>query len=300
MDLSIIIPHYKTLKLTEGCVESIFKYTKGLDFEVIVVDNASNDGSGGYLKKKFSKIKVIENKKNLGFGEACNIGASKAEGEYLCLLNSDILLKENIFPEALLYFSKNIKLGILAPRLVSENGSIQYSGGSFPSLSNIFFWSFFIDDLPFFKKSPNAYHMEDKSFYQRQKYFDWLQAACWVMPKKIYQKLAGFNSKYFMYVEDIDFCYRLSLAGYHVLLAPGLKVLHLQKGKASEESIKGEYRGLWLFFKTYRPGFGLVLLKFLLMANAFFRYFIFGILLVNAKRKKDYFQALGRIAKFRA
>src|SRR3989337_1397646 len=133
MDLSVIIVNWNTKKLLEDCLGSIFKFTKDVGFEIIIVDNGSEDGSQSMLKKKFPQVKLIPNKDNLGFAKANNQGIKIAKGKYVLLLNSDTYLIENSFKK-LLDKARSLggSLGAIGPLLLNEDRSIQQSVGFFP------------------------------------------------------------------------------------------------------------------------------------------------------------------------
>src|SRR3989337_3855070 len=127
MELSVIIVNWNTKKLLEDCLRSIFKFTKDIKFEVIVVDNGSKDGSQAMVKEKFPQVKLILNKDNLGFTKANNQGIKVAKGKYVLLLNSDTYLIENSLSKLVKKAESLSSLGALGPLLLSEDRSIQQS-----------------------------------------------------------------------------------------------------------------------------------------------------------------------------
>ena len=146
-NLSVIVVNWNTRKLLENCLFSIFKFTKGISFEVIVVDNGSIDSSPQMVKKKFPQVKLILNKENLGFTKANNQGIKVAKGKYILLLNSDTYLIENALGKLVKRADGLSKrgptpkvvrplrgLGALGPLLLNENRSVQQSVGFFPHL----------------------------------------------------------------------------------------------------------------------------------------------------------------------
>src|SRR3990167_6484228 len=143
MELSVIIINWNTKKLLEDCLRSIFKFTKDIKFEVIVVDNGSKDGSQAIVKKKFPQVKLIPNKDNLGFAKANNQGIKLATGKYILLLNSDAYLIENSFNKLVEQADELDDLGALGVLLLNENRSIQQSGCFFSRSSS----GFLVDDF---------------------------------------------------------------------------------------------------------------------------------------------------------
>ena len=142
-NLSIIIINYNTEKITRECIESIINNTSGITYEIIVVDNASSDGSVKMLtnlKSKISNLRLILNNKNLGFGEGNNQGFKIAKGEFFLLLNTDTKLLDNVLAQMVSWMKKHPDIGISSCALRFKDGSVQGTGGYFPHLSKIFAW----------------------------------------------------------------------------------------------------------------------------------------------------------------
>ena len=146
--LSIIIVSFNTRRLTLNCLVSIKKTTNFQDVEVIVVDNASTDGSPQAIKDQFPQVKLIANTNNTGFAKANNQGIKASRGEYVMLLNSDTLVKPEALIQLVEFMDTHPKVGIIAPQLLNPDGTIQPNGGFLPRLSNIIAWMLLIDDLP--------------------------------------------------------------------------------------------------------------------------------------------------------
>ena len=211
MDVSVIIVNYNTKKLTSDCISSVLKFTKGVDFEVIVVDNASGDGSQKAIKSKFPQVKLIGNKGNVGFGRANNQGMKIAKGKYIFLLNSDAYLIENSLKKLKDAADKIENLGVLAPSLLNEDRSFQQSVGFFPHLPQVLFWMSLLDDLPG-GTIIKPYHVDHDSFYRKEHEIDWATGAAMFVPAKAAREVSGFDEKIFMYGEDVDWCFRIKKA----------------------------------------------------------------------------------------
>ena len=122
MKLSVVILNYNVKYFIDICLQSVCAATEELDAEVIVVDNASIDGSVTWIKQQFPKVVVVENKKNTGFPKGNNIGVAKAKGDYICILNPDTIVEENTFKEALLFMQLHPNVGIMGPKLLDGSG----------------------------------------------------------------------------------------------------------------------------------------------------------------------------------
>jgi len=280
MELSVIVVNWNTKKLLQNCLESVYKFTRGIDFELIVVDNASKDGSQAMVKKKFPQVKLLSNKGNLGYSKANNQGIRIAKGKYVLLLNSDTYLMENSFKKLLEKADSIENLGVLGPKLLNRDKSIQQSVGFFPNLPQVFWWMTFIDDLPG-GTLLKPYHVDHDSFYKNEHNVDWITGAAFLIPKKVIGEVGMFDEEIFMYGEDVDWCYRIKKAGFKVLYSPATKLVHIGRGSAnqvSKNAILGEYKGLIYFYKKHRGFLSLQLLRLLLKIGALARIAVFGIL----------------------
>ena len=222
MDFSVIILNFNTKKITDDCLESIFRNCDLKNSEVILVDNNSSDGSVDFFREKYqSKISLIVNKKNYGFGKGNNIGARVAKGKYLLFLNSDTLIASDIFQKAKNVFDGRTEVAVLAPRLILSNGKMQnYAFGSFPNFFRII--------LSKFKKT--------KKFSNSFFFCDWISGAAMFAKSDIFRKVQGFDEDYFMYFEDIDLCKRIKNLDYKVAVEPAMEIRHLVAASSGDKS----------------------------------------------------------------
>ncbi len=292
MDLSIIVVSFNTKELLEKCLTSIFKFLKGVNFEVIVVDNASTDGSA-QVAKSFKSVRVIENKKNLGFGTANNQGAKVATGKWLFFFNSDAYFTDNSLPELLQRLEKDAKIGAAGPLILNPDRSIQQSVGFFPHLPQVFYWMSFLDDLPR-GDLLKPYHVDHDRFYKRERQVDWVTGAAMFVRRDVFESLGGFDEKIFLYGEDVDLCYRIKKVGFKVIFSPAAIVIHLGRGSSkliNIPAIVGEYSGVLYFYKKSKGTLAQILLKILLKAGAILRILIFGVILGRKELLKAYWRA---------
>lgn len=280
MDVSFIIVNWNTKKLLEQAIASLYKYAKGFTFEIIVVDNASEDGSPQMVKRKFPKVKLIKNKENLGFAKGNNIGIKIAKGEFIFLLNSDAYLIDGSLKNLVARARQIPNLGAIAPQILNEDRSIQQSVGYNPDLIRVILWMSFIDDLPFgdFLK---PYHVDHDRFYKKEHRVGWLTGAAFMVPGNVIAKVGLLDANIFMYGEDVDWCLRIKKAGFEIYYSPAAKLVHIGRGSAgkiSKNAILGEYKGLIYVYTKHKGKFALQMLRLLLKIGALSRIIIFGAL----------------------
>ena len=212
MDLSIIIVSFNTKKLLQECLKSL-----GTEGEVMVVDNASKDGSAEMVEENFPKVNLIRNKKNLGFAQAANQALRKVQAENILFLNSDTRVKPNSLQKLIRFAQKQPQLGAVGARLINPNGSIQPSVYHFPTLARAIREYWLGQKGVYEKYAPKVKEpIEDEA----------VTGAAMLVPRKTIEKIGFLNEKYFMYFEDLDFCQRIKQAGLKVYYLPEAEILH--------------------------------------------------------------------------
>ncbi|MEX5519326.1 glycosyltransferase family 2 protein [Bacillus cereus] len=233
--ISFIIVNYNTKKITKDCVDSINKNEslKQFQYEVIIVDNDSNDGSREYFKEHaFANTIIIENDKNDGFGKANNIGVRFSKGKYIVLLNSDTLVGETNFELLIDTIKSKNNIGVLSTKILNRDSSIQSLGFNFPSLINevklnLLFWNFnFIKNLRFKNYS-------NKGLFR----VDWVSGSFMIIKKEDYSSIGGFDEKIFMYAEDLDLCYRLYEENKYSYVLDNTSIYHLHGESGSKKKL---------------------------------------------------------------
>ncbi len=282
-DLSIIITSYNTKELTVACLESIFEHTEKVNYEVIVVDNASRDNSVDAISKIKNQnvkiqIKIKKNSRNLGFAKGNNQGVKASSGKYILLLNSDTLLTANILDPLVAWMEANPEVGVFSCRLKNKDGTTQATGGYFPTLLRVATWMFFIDDIPFISPLISSYHPK-ASFYNQSRFLDWVTGAFFLTRREVWEENNGFDEGYFMYVEEMDYCFRAKKRGWQVSYDPKFSLIHYG-GASSKTSfpIVSEFKGLKIFYKKHMPSWQLLLLRIMLKAGGAMRMILLGAL----------------------
>lgn len=215
-----MIVNYNTKYLLFDCLASIYNKTEGLSFEVIVVDNASTDNSESFICGKFPQVKWISSCKNLGFGNANNLGVCYAIGKYVLLLNSDTILVNNAVG---LFYSyainhKKEMIGALGSWLLDDKKNLNKSYGLFPCVKN---------EILYLLKKYKYHIVEDLNVY---KDVDFISGADLFLERKLFNNIGGFDKNIFMYYEETDLQYRMKKLGLIRRVIPGPKIIHLEGG----------------------------------------------------------------------
>lgn len=231
-DLAVIIVNYNTEKLTEDCLNSVFKAdTPNGGLQVIVVDNGSKDGSIEMLRKmvkRHTNLILVESTKNLGFAKANNVGVEASDAKNILFLNSDTVVKRYSLVKPLKYLKTHPEVGAITIRLYLKDGTIDYDNHrGFPTPWAAF--TKFSGLAKLFPKSTffNSYHLG----YQKLDKIHQIPVSAGsflMMPEKIFRKIGMWDETYFFYGEDIDLCYRINEAGYKIIYYPKVSTLHLR------------------------------------------------------------------------
>lgn len=230
VSVSIIIVNYNTCKLICECIASIYANVFSNEFEIIVIDNASTDDSVTQICCKFPKVKLIASKENLGFGRANNLGVKHAIGEFVFLLNSDTVLRNDPFSFFIDFFkteNSDLNIGALGGYLFDAKGNYTKSGGVFYSTRKYLFLAF--------KRWFNLSSQEELPYLTVAVETDYVIGADMFLRKTTFEELGGFDEHIFMYFEDVEFCKRLHTKGYRSYIIPGPDIVHLVKASSTSQ-----------------------------------------------------------------
>ncbi len=263
IDLSIIIVNYNTKDLLIACIDSILRVNPKLEYEIIVVDNASSDGSQDVLAKLVSKkLRLIQHKSNLGFAKANNTGIKKALGKYIFLLNSDTLVKRGTLETLVEFAKKNLSVGLAAPQLFNLDGTVQPSVFRFPTIGRAIRQYWFGEKGILDKHYPSS---------NKPVLVEAVVAAAFLITPQVLSKVGLLDEKYFMYFEDLDYCKRVNEAGLGVYYLPTSEVIHYH-GASGKGSLANKY-----LISSSKKYFGI------------FRYYIYTFILWSGQKLKKQF-----------
>ena len=226
MLLSIIIVHFNQTKFLVSCLKSIKKAGLNFCFEVIVVDNHSKTSPFPEIKNiRFSHFKLIQNKKNLGLSKAVNQGIRISQGKYILILNPDILVHPNSIETLISFLEKNLRAGLVGPRLVYANGKLQYSARRYPSPLTLVLNRIFLGKTRWGKKKLDYYFLKDKDLTKPLP-VHWVLGAALMVRRAAIEDVGPMNEKFFLYFEDVDWAYRFWQKGWEVWYLPQSKMTH--------------------------------------------------------------------------
>lgn len=251
-DLSIVIVNWNVRELLRRCLNSILGSdglfvglatpgfpTGGWRAEVIVVDNASADGSVAMLARGFPWVQVIDNRENLGFTRANNQGLAASRGRYVLFLNPDTELAPAALGLLLGYAETHPQVGIIGPQLRYGDGSLQSSRRRFPTLATFFLESTVVQRWWPRNRVLSRYYVLDQPDDAASQ-VDWVVGACMLLRRMVLDQIGGFDEGFFMYSEELDLCRRAVDAGWQVVYLPAAVVTH-HEGKSSEQVVAARH-----------------------------------------------------------
>jgi GT2 family glycosyltransferase len=271
--VSVVIVTHDSLPAFHDCLESVRKSSSIDSLEVIVVDNASTDGSADTVATAFPDAKVIRNEKNVGFATACNQGAKEAAGDYLAFLNPDVQIDSDSIERLKSVFARNERVGLSAARLRHPGGSFQPTCRKLPTVGNmVFSRGSFLSSFLGRKGKGTAPHYTLPDYGETTAVA--AVAATFVMVRReLFNRAGGFDQRFFLFMEDTDLSLRLGYKGYVNLYVPTAGGIHLWGHGGRMGRIRREWHhhmSVWKYFLKHLPnGFSVVILPMLLTLNFF-------------------------------
>ncbi|MBI4713815.1 glycosyltransferase family 2 protein [Candidatus Uhrbacteria bacterium] len=241
-DLSILIVHYNTPGLLRQTLKGIFAFKPKVSFEVIVVDNNPKVRVRDWVQKEFPFVKVVMSDRNIGFGCGINLAMQYADARYFLVFNPDIAVFGGEFDAMVEYMDANPNIGMLGPKLLNPDRTLQYSCYRFMGPSIIFYRRIpILRSLGFAKRADSLYQMKDWD-HNEIRDVDYLLGAAMFVRKEAVEKVGGFDPAYFVYFEDQDWCRRFWLAGWRVVYHPDIKLVHYHRRETAEGSFLQQIR----------------------------------------------------------
>lgn len=237
LELSIIIVNWNAKEFLMECLGSLSEEISNPNFEVIVVDNASTDGSPELLQARFPNVKLIRNDSNLGFAKANNIGISQSKGKYVCLINSDIIVLRDCLRYMINFMDKHNEIAVLGPKIHNPDRTLQRSCKSFPTLWNVFCRALALDT---FMPRSRLFGGRLMTYWAHNSIRSVeVISGCFLMVRReALNKVGLLDERFFFYGEDIDWCKRFREAGWDVVFFPDAEAIHYGGASSSRASIR--------------------------------------------------------------
>ena len=234
MDLSIVIVSYNTRDMLRACLAALPHATGGITAEVWVVDNHSPDDSAGMVAAEFPNVKLIANADNPGFARANNQALRQSKGRHVVILNPDTEAESQSLTRMVWYLDANPDVGAIGPKLLNTDGSLQHNGRPFPTP-----WREFVGHSGMGRWNPRVY--DRKYEYGREDFdqtweTDQVSGACMMVPRVVMDKVGMLDEDFFMFYEEIEWCWRIRKAGYKVVYLPEARVVHHWMGSVRQQN----------------------------------------------------------------
>ena len=242
MKLAIVIVHYNSSADLDRCLESIVACAPRQEHQVIIVDNASRDDGLDRVHDRYPDFTWIFSAENTGYSRGCNLGMAQAEADYYLVLNPDIVVQPGALDALLEFADANPRAGMVGPQLLNEDGSIQASCRRFYTFTTLL-----MRRTPLGKIFPNSesvrLHLMKDFDHRSCRPVDWVLGGCLLVRRSAMQRTGPMDERFFLYFEDVDWCYRMWQAGFEVVYAPDARFIHRHR----RDSAKGTFnRTFWM------------------------------------------------------
>ncbi|MDZ4722558.1 MAG: glycosyltransferase family 2 protein [candidate division Zixibacteria bacterium] len=269
--LSVIIVTHNSLPLLVDCLNALDRALLSIPSQIIIVDNNSHDASVAAVKNRSDEYLIVENEKNRGFASACNQGAELAEGEYLLFLNPDVTLEGSAITKMLEVYAQESKVGLVVPRLRFPDDTFQANCRNFPQISNLLFSRGSFLSALFRKQRKNAFASYTLPDYDATTAVTAVAGTVLLITKELFTKMNGFDSRFFLYMEDTDLSYRVHLHGNENYFVPDAGAVHHWGSGSTTSTLVRKFHhhySFWQYFLKHAPnGFSLLVLPFMLIGN---------------------------------
>lgn len=254
MKLSIVILCWNDLKVISDCIRSVYASTHSTEFEIIVSDNGSTDGSIEFIHQKFPHVRVIENSSNLRFSKGNNVGIRVSTGEYVLILNPDTIIHEGALDRWMEFADRHPEAGGFGCRVLNSDGSYQGSPRPFPTIWREWIAALYLRPLGYI----SDIFISDRYVRwkgETEKVIDWQSGCCLLVRGELLKRLGGFDERFYYYYEDLDLCHRIWDAGCPIFYTPDVTITHLggqsTTGRYPLAFELDKYRNRYRYFYKY-------------------------------------------------
>ena len=287
MKLSIVIICWNDLKVIVDCLHSVFQQTKDLEFEIIISDNGSADGSPDCIRRLFPGVRIVENGNNLGFAKGNNAGINVARGEYVLILNPDTIIRDRALEKLVIFADKHPEAGAFGCRVLNPDGSFQDPARPIPTVSGYLICALYLRWLG--RLSPRFASDIYPGWDGRTERAIGFQSGCCILFRRdVLRSMNAFDERFFFHFEESDLCYRIWQSGRSVLFCPHAAITHLGGQSVGRFPIRfalETYRSGYRFFYKHFGSRGLRELRWIYLLSFTVRYC--GYSLLRVMRNSD-------------
>lgn len=294
-DISVIIVNWKVRPLLEKCLNSILTHQEGVNLEIFVVDNDSCDGSPEMVMLEYPQVKMIALPSNHGFAKANNLALKQAQGRFLFLLNPDTEITAGFFPATLSYLEQHPEVGLLGPKILNPDGSLQYSVRRLPDflsqvLTLLKLQNIIIDEKPlnrylakkflplvlkvrayFSHNKIMPYYLAEDFDYHKTQPVEQLMGSAMFLRREVLEKIGGLDEKFFIWFEEVDYCQRARQAGFQIIYLAEAKIVHYGGESFNKKRVLSRQlifdRSLLYYFFKHKPFWQWLLLILIMPLN---------------------------------
>lgn len=277
MRVTISIVSFNTKDFLRDCLLNLLQRNYQNEVSFWVLDNNSSDGSAQMVESEFPKVNLIKSNVNLGFAKGHNIIFKKSQDDFVVLLNPDTRVSAEDIDEMVRFMQAHPQCGVASCRLSDFNNNLQSNGGDLPFGLSLISWLFNIDvlwALPIF-------HNTKEKYYQAEREVGWVGGTFTIIRKTVLEKVGFLNEDYFMYFEDVDFCYKVKKMGFSVMLNPRVLIKHFSGASSKDPKLAqwtGEFKGLILFYKKEFGFLPSLIVRLLIYIAIILRILVFGLI----------------------
>lgn len=284
IDLSICIVNWNTKDYLQKCLNSIYENAKDINFEIIIVDNASTDDSVKMVKREFPEVILIENKENLGFNAANNQGIKKSRGRYILLLNPDTIVLSNALNEMVQFMDGNENAGVLGCKILNPDKTVHFYFRKDPTLKKEIIKLLL----------PERFTLEEMRTkpqdYETVHEVDILSGCCIMVRKEVFNKIGVLDEKFFMYCDDVDLCYRVRKNNWKIFYIPSAQIIHYGKQSTNQcktEMVIESYKSTYKLLEKIYGRLTAYLFKFSAVVISILKIFLYLVFLFFGNKKQE-------------
>jgi N-acetylglucosaminyl-diphospho-decaprenol L-rhamnosyltransferase len=256
MDLAAVIVHYKSPQRLRECLRALPAAARGLEHEVLVVDNDSRDEMPAMVAREFPGVRVLVNRENVGYARAVNQGIAASTGPFVAVMNPDCELEPGALARLVAELRAHDDLAIVGPRILNPDRSLEYSARAFPDHLTFLFNRYSLLTRLFPRNRFSRRYLLTDWDHASARDVDWLSGACLVARRAAIARVGGMDERFFMFNEDVDWCRRMKLAGWRVRYVPDAVAVHhvgASRRKVAAKVIVARHLGMIHYFHKHHP-----------------------------------------------